>query len=236
MTTIYLMRHGQSQANIEGVFANGNDGFPLTDEGRMQAKLAARHLKLRNIRKIYTSPILRARETSHIVSSNLGIEPQLLDEIREFHVGELEGQLIEGEAEGAFLGLIRSWIDGRIDERIPNGESHREVIDRFRKAMNTVVSECPEGEVLMVSHGGFLSMTLPFVCNGIDPRSFFSRSGISITNCAITTVKAQIDNGSLSLELDDWANTSHMHLDFEREPIENIWNAESRENVNQKER
>ena len=52
MTTIFLMRHGQSQANVERVFANGDDGFPLTDDGRIQAKMAARHLKLRNIRKI----------------------------------------------------------------------------------------------------------------------------------------------------------------------------------------
>ncbi|WP_214059878.1 MULTISPECIES: histidine phosphatase family protein [unclassified Mesotoga] len=226
MTTIYLMRHGQSQANVEGIFANGDNGFPLTDEGRIQAKMAARYLKLRNIRKIYTSPILRARETSRIVSSDLEIEPQLLDEIREFHVGELEGQLIEGEAERAFLELVRSWIDGKIDKRIPNGESHREVIDRFWKAMNTVVSECPEGEALMVSHGGFLSMTLPFVCNGIDPKRFFSRSGISINNCAITTVKAYRRNDSFSLELVDWANTSHMELDFEKEPVETIWNSE----------
>jgi len=226
MTTIYLMRHGQSQANVEGIFANGDNGFPLTDEGRIQAKMAARYLKLRNIRKIYTSPILRARETSRIVSSDLEIEPQLLDEIREFHVGELEGQLIEGEAERAFLELVRSWIDGKVDKRIPNGESHREVIDRFWKAMNTVVSECPEGEALMVSHGGFLSMTLPFVCNGIDPKRFFSRSGISINNCAITTVKAYRRNDSFSLELVDWANTSHMELDFEKEPVETIWNSE----------
>ena len=92
--------------------------------------------------------------------------------------------------------------------------------------MNTVVSECPEGEVLAVSHGGFLSMTLPFVCNGIDPKRFFSRSGISINNCAITTVKAYRRNDSLSLELVDWANTSHMELDFEKEPVETIWNSE----------
>ncbi|RAM59671.1 fructose-2,6-bisphosphatase [Mesotoga sp. SC_4PWA21] len=226
MTTIYLMRHGQSQANVEGIFANGNDGFPLTNEGRIQAKMAARYLKLRNIRKIYTSSILRARETSRIVSSDLEIEPQLLDEIREFHVGELEGQLIEGEAERAFLELVRSWIDGKIDKRIPNGESHREVIGRFWKAMNTVVSECPEGEVLAVSHGGFLPMTLPFACNGIDPKRFFSRSGISINNCAITTVKAYRENDSFSLELVDWANTSHMELDLEKEPVESIWNSE----------
>ncbi|PVD15364.1 hypothetical protein V512_000175 [Mesotoga sp. Brook.08.105.5.1] len=38
MTTIFLMRHGQSQANVEGIFANGDNGFPLTDEGRIQGK------------------------------------------------------------------------------------------------------------------------------------------------------------------------------------------------------
>jgi len=226
MTTIYLMRHGQSQANVERIFANGDEGFPLTEEGIRQAEMAARFLRLKDIRRIYSSPILRAIETSSIVSSELEIEAKPLDEIREFHVGELEGKLIEGEAASAFLKLVRDWIAGKKDERIPEGESHRQVITRFWKAINTIVDECPEGEVLAVSHGGFLSMTLPFVCNGIDPEDFFSRSGVSIANCAITTVKACRYGDSISLDLLDWANISHMELDFEKEPIENIWNSE----------
>ena len=234
MTTIYLMRHGQSQANIERIFANGDEGFPLTKEGIRQAEMAARYLRLKNICRIYSSPILRAMETSSIVSSELEIEVKPMDEIREFHVGELEGKLIEGEAAGAFLKLVRDWIGGKKDERIPEGESHRQVIGRFWKAINTIIDECPEGEVLAVSHGGFLSMTLPFVCSGIDPKSFFSRSGISITNCAITTVKACRCGDSISLELLDWANTSHMELDFEKEPIDNVWNVQSRGNTDQK--
>jgi len=60
MTTIYLMRHGQSQANIERIFANSNEGFPLTKEGIRQAEMAARYLRLKNISRIYSSPILRA--------------------------------------------------------------------------------------------------------------------------------------------------------------------------------
>jgi broad specificity phosphatase PhoE len=226
MTTIYLMRHGQSQANIERIFANSNEGFPLTKEGIRQAEMAARYLRLKNISRIYSSPILRAMETSSIVSSELEIEATPMNEIREFHVGELEGKLIEGEASSAFLKLVRNWIGGKEDERIPEGESHRQVIGRFWKAMNTFVDECPAGEVLAVSHGGFLSMTLPFVCSGIDPEHFFSRSGVSIDNCAITTVKAYRYGDSISLELLDWANTSHMEMDFEKEPVENVWNSE----------
>jgi len=47
MTTIYLMRHGQSQANIERIFANSNEGFPLTEEGIRQVEMAARFLKIK---------------------------------------------------------------------------------------------------------------------------------------------------------------------------------------------
>lgn len=94
MLTVYLMRHGQSQANLERIFANGDDGYPLTEEGRAQVSLTAELLALKNIKRIYTSPILRARQSAAIVEKKLGIESIVLDEIREFSVGELEGRPI----------------------------------------------------------------------------------------------------------------------------------------------
>lgn len=210
MLTVYLMRHGQSQANVERIFANGDDGYPLTEEGRAQAALAAELLALKNIKRIYTSPILRAKQSAAIVEKRLGIEPVVLDEIREFSVGELEGRPISGEAEATFMRLMLQWITGNSSEKIPGGENHLEIIGRMKKAIDIVVSENHVGEVLLVSHGGFLTMTLPFLCSGIDIREFFSRPSYGIGNCSITTVR--VNNGAQfpSIELVDWANSSHL--------------------------
>ncbi|NLX32968.1 MAG: histidine phosphatase family protein, partial [Thermotogaceae bacterium] len=138
MLTVYLMRHGQSQANVERIFANGDDGYPLTEEGRAQAALAAELLALKNIKRIYTSPILRAKQSAAIVEKRLGIEPVVLDEIREFSVGELEGQFISGEAESAFMRLMIQWISGNSSDKIPNGESHLEIMARMKKAIDII--------------------------------------------------------------------------------------------------
>lgn len=210
MLTVYLMRHGQSQANLERIFANGDDGYPLTEEGRAQVSLTAELLALKNIKRIYTSPILRARQSAAIVEKKLGIESVVLDEIREFSVGELEGQFISGEAESAFMRLMIQWISGNSSDKIPNGESHLEIMARMKKAIDIIVSENHTGEILLVSHGGFLTMTLPFICSGIDIREFFSRPSYGIGNCSITTVRVSNGAQSPSIELVEWANSSHL--------------------------
>ena len=69
MTIVYLVRHGQSRANVERVFSNGRVDLPLTDEGREQARRAARWLGGRGIRHVFSAPLLRARETAGILAA-----------------------------------------------------------------------------------------------------------------------------------------------------------------------
>jgi bisphosphoglycerate-dependent phosphoglycerate mutase len=53
MSEIYFLRHGQSQSNVENRFANGNDGYPLTDQGRRQAEKASAFLRSRAIEILF---------------------------------------------------------------------------------------------------------------------------------------------------------------------------------------
>lgn len=65
---ILVIRHGQSEADILNVH-EGRAGFPLTDEGRTQARATARFLHRHYaIEKIYASPLKRAAETAQILA------------------------------------------------------------------------------------------------------------------------------------------------------------------------
>ena len=71
---LLLIRHGQSQANLDGIIQGDDD--PLTDLGRRQADLAGRHLATtREIDYLYASPLARARETAVIIGRHLGLSP-----------------------------------------------------------------------------------------------------------------------------------------------------------------
>ncbi len=75
-TTIYLVRHGHI-VNPEDVFHGRLPGFPLSDKGREQAQAAAQYLSDRPIVAIYSSPMLRTRQTAAIIQEALDPRPPL---------------------------------------------------------------------------------------------------------------------------------------------------------------
>jgi len=212
MSEIYFLRHGQSQSNVENRFANGNDGYPLTDQGRRQAEKASAFLRSRAIRKVYTSPIHRAVQTAEIVCSKWGLTPVMIDEIREFSVGIFEGKKIAGRAREKYVDLKEKWAGGEMDTRISGGESHREIIDRLWKGIEYVLEEDSGEPVLMVSHGGLLSMALPYMCDNLDLTTFYEREGVFIRNCSVTSVKARKENSRITLSLLEWADDSYLDV------------------------
>ena len=90
-TTVYLLRYGQSEANLAGVFTGQLGGFGLTPLGHTQAELAAVYLKTRNIEKIYASDLARAAQTAQHAAKACGIEAQLDPRLREIYAGQWEG-------------------------------------------------------------------------------------------------------------------------------------------------
>jgi broad specificity phosphatase PhoE len=79
-TWIYLVRHGQTVWNEEGKLCGSCD-VPLSDEGLIQAKKLAERMKRVNLFAVYSSPLLRARQTAEAIASPhsllVAIEPDL---------------------------------------------------------------------------------------------------------------------------------------------------------------
>jgi len=98
---IFLCRHGQTTGDVEDRFGGDYEDH-LTEEGKNQAQFLAEKLAGKDLEIIFTSPRIRALETSEILKSVLGTEVLVLEDIRERnHYGILTG-MIRSEAQENF--------------------------------------------------------------------------------------------------------------------------------------
>jgi len=176
---IYFARHGESQANVLRRISNRGLVHPLTLKGREQTEALARQLQGRPISHVYSSPLLRAIETSIILANRLSVEFKVTDALREFDCGILEGRSDE-DAWRAWRDQYDAWlIHRRWDTRIEGGESFNDLRARFVPFVQRLVDAYgqTETEVLCVSHGGLCWMMLPVVLKNID-KEFIAQHGL----------------------------------------------------------
>ncbi len=140
----YMLRHGQSEANVANVIAGRGVDSPLTAQGRAEAESVRNTLSQLDIppQVIAHSSLSRARDTAHILNKSLGL-PTLEDpNLCEFDAGDLEGSPYS-----VFRDLISKGEDP------PGGETHIAFRERIRSAISLAISQNPS-PVLIVSHGG----------------------------------------------------------------------------------
>ena len=167
---IYFTRHGESQANVLRQISNRGLVHPLTPAGREQAVALAERLRECGITRIYSSPLLRAIETSVLVAERLGVEYEVTDALREFDCGSAEGRT-DAEAWGLWQSAVDNWrLHGHREWRIPGGESFYDLRDRFVPFVEGLVSEhgATDANLLCVAHGGIYWMMLPLVLTNVD--------------------------------------------------------------------
>ncbi len=168
---LIFTRHGESTVNVTRTITNGpNDYAPLTDLGRSQAQQLADGLQARDVIAIYASPLMRARETAGIIGEALGLPVALEDGLREPYCGIAEGRS-DDEAWAMHYRASMEWRAGDVDYRIPNGESLRDVRNRFVPVVEKAVAthEGENGTVVLVSHGSVLMHMLLEILPNLTP-------------------------------------------------------------------
>jgi len=150
-TTLWLIRHGQTDWNIEGRY-QGQADVPLNTAGLEQARQLAARLQGERFDAIFSSDLLRARQTADILASRAGMAPRFDPRLREIDQGEWEGHLMSD--------IIRRYSRqyhnrSRHPEsaRAPGGESVLEVARRVTAAVDGYARSYPGGVVAVVSHG-----------------------------------------------------------------------------------
>jgi probable phosphoglycerate mutase len=137
VTTLLLVRHGETDWNAEGRL-QGQTNRPLSDFGRRQAGQLADELADDGVEAIYASDLSRARETAEIVGERLGLPVVLDADLREKDWGTWEG--------------LTSVERDRVEFVGESTQAHQE---RMLRALRRIVDRHPDGgRVLVVTHGG----------------------------------------------------------------------------------
>ena len=184
---IYFTRHGESQANLLHEISNRGLRHGLTARGHEQAEALAQRLQAHPIKYIFSSPLLRALETSMIVANRLGVEYEVTDALREYDCGILEGRSDNVAWQGWQL-LFDAWtVHHRWEQRIEGGESFYDIRGRFEPFIERLVKQYgeTETEIVCVSHGGVYCVMLPEILKNVEAK-FFSKYGIHNTSCIVT--------------------------------------------------
>ncbi len=152
---IILVRHGETEANVRGHFAE-SDEIPLTAAGRLQAQsLAARLARDLKPTVLISSTFLRARETSDILGRVLGLKAELLEGIHERDFGSLRGHPYSKVTEAMPIEAVhdpdklRTW-------RPEGGESLEDVRRRAIAALEDLRVRYAGRQILVVCHGAVI--------------------------------------------------------------------------------
>ena len=157
---IYLMRHAQVSYFEDGRPVRP-DTVTLTDEGRAQARAAARVLGGIAFDRVITSGLARTVETARIVAREL--EPESWPELRELDAGRL-ADLSEDELERAF---VEAWKDVvPLDARFLGGETIGSLFERVVPAVERLLADREWDVVLAVLHGGVNRAILSYALTG----------------------------------------------------------------------
>ena len=173
MGTLILIRHGQSQWNLENRFAGWTD-VPLTDRGRSDAKKTADVLRDFHFDMAYTSRLQRASDTLRIILETLGQSsvPTTSDSaLNERHYGDLQG-LNKAETAAKYgqeqvLLWRRSYTT-----RPPNGESVEDVGYRALPLLRWVIlPQIAEGKTVIVTASGNSMRPIIKWLDGLDDET-----------------------------------------------------------------
>lgn len=209
ITRLYLVRHGQSVANVTWEFSYRRVDPPLTDLGIRQARLTAEHLRSVPVDAIYSSPMLRAVQTAAIFGAALGLGYEVIEELREVDVGDLEDQAPTREAWAVHTRIHHDWANGNLDSAFPGGEDYHALTGRALRAFAQIVAERPGRASVVVAHGAIFTVAVTALCPAVRMAEIM---GLPNGNCGITTVDVQSDGRKLVGTMDGWACRTHLDM------------------------
>ncbi|MBO1266114.1 histidine phosphatase family protein [Proteiniclasticum sp. SCR006] len=154
MKSIITVQHTQSMHHLNGMVGSWTD-WPLSDKGKEQAETMGERLKKETEGKeflLYSSDLLRAKETAEIIGKHLGIKPIFKEVLRERNLGKAVGKSV------AWLRENQQCQEKTVDDRLfSDAESRRDVWNRLKDFYESILAD--ENEyILIVSHGDTLSI------------------------------------------------------------------------------
>jgi broad specificity phosphatase PhoE len=190
-TRLLLIRHGRVDFDNRDFRDAGSPRGPqwdppLDERGREQSELlTARLASIATPSGVYTSPFRRCLETIKPYARLSGIEPTVVDDLGEVHVGEWEGVRFED-----LLAREEDTIRRRLHDQdalfdlAPGGETGAELRARIHPTVERIIATTPPGNIVVVAHGGVINAYLGEVM-GVPRDMFFFPENTSVSTVDI---------------------------------------------------
>ena len=161
---IYIVRHGQTDFNLQNIVQGSGVDSSLNPRGLAQARAFFDNYKDVPFDKIYTSTLKRTKETVQQFL-DLGIPSEALAGLNEISWGNKEGYKITPDEDQYYHYMLKQWQLGNTALRIEGGESPDDVVIRMKPAVDHIISKTDEQTVLVCMHGRAIRILLCILMN-----------------------------------------------------------------------
>ncbi|MDN3585645.1 histidine phosphatase family protein [Pedobacter aquatilis] len=164
MKQIYIIRHGETELNRQGIVQGRGINSDLNDTGRAQAEAFYQKYKDVPFDKIYTSDLKRTWQTvQKFIDAKLSWEK--LSGLDELAWGVWEGKANTEESRDAFREMLQAWEQGDYTAHFEGGESVQDVYERLKQPMQVLTTRPEEKNVLLCMHGRAMRVFLCLLLN-----------------------------------------------------------------------
>ncbi|SMB97977.1 Phosphoglycerate mutase [Hymenobacter roseosalivarius DSM 11622] len=156
---IYLIRHGQTDFNVQGIVQGSGVDSSLNAAGHDQASRFFAAYKHLTFDKVYTSTLQRTQQSVQGFL-DLGLPHEAHSSLNEISWGVREGTRITPEEDAEYQGVLHQWEQGETHARLSGGESPDEVAARQRVFIKLMLSRPEEENILVCMHGRAMRVLL----------------------------------------------------------------------------
>lgn len=143
-TSIYLIRHGEVN-NPDGIIYGRLPNFGLTENGKQQMEQTANFLQDKNITRLFSSPLLRARQSAEIIKTKLGISKIQISELLYETLTSYEGK--------KFYSLDRMQSEVYLKPLSPTDETIEQLSNRMQQFLDINIKKYSGKQIAAVGHG-----------------------------------------------------------------------------------
>lgn len=201
-TTLYIVRHGETDNNYTHRFIGSTD-HPLNERGQAQAACLREPFSRLRLDAVYSSPRLRALMTAEQIRGDRAMPIICDDGLAEIHCGQWEG-LNRAEIEEKWPGMIDLWQFRPDELHMPDGETFAEVQERAVNALVGIVRRERGRSVAVACHMLTIQLIMARLLN-VPVREVWNM--VRIENTSISTMEIY-DNGDF--EIIRWGDDSHL--------------------------
>ena len=200
MTELILIRHGETDWNVQGRF-QGQIDVPLNALGQRQAQRMAERMARERVDVLYCSDLLRTRQTAEPAAQKLQLQAAPDAGLREQHFGILEGLSFD-EVQARHPRQLADWLLYDPDYALPEGESVRSFHARVVGAVQALAARHAGQTLAVVTHGGVLDMVFRTV-HGLPLQG---QRTCPIPNAGLNRLRVQGER----IEIVSWADDAHL--------------------------